>query len=132
MPLVDATRDLGVPAGAENGRGAGIRVHAGEVLRRQWKAAILVMDRLSCRAGRRRTWFHRNRRSSPPKMRAQNLKAGIHVREERRQVCSEAAVLKIEQAAHPSARGNGLEEAGRGLVGVNARRREQAHESRWA
>ena len=54
------------------------------------------------------------------------MKRRVHVREERRQPCSEAAVLKIEQAAHPSTCGNGLEEPGRGLVRVNARRRQQA------
>ena len=45
MPLVDTAGDVGVAAGTENGRGAGIGVDAGEVLRRQRKAAVLVMDR---------------------------------------------------------------------------------------
>ena len=54
------------------------------------------------------------------------FEAGVHVREEGRQGGSEAAVLEVEQAGQPAFDGDGLEELGRGLVGVDARRREQA------
>ena len=44
MALVDAAGDLGVAAGAEDGRGAGVGVDAGEVGRGQGEAAIRVVD----------------------------------------------------------------------------------------
>ncbi len=45
MALVDAAGDIGVPAGAEDRRGAGVRVDPGEVGRRQGEAALRVVDR---------------------------------------------------------------------------------------
>ena len=45
MARVDATGDLGIAAGAEDGRGAGVGVDAGEVRRRQREAAFgIVFD----------------------------------------------------------------------------------------
>ena len=43
MPLVDAAGNLRVPPRAKDGRGAGVRVHPGEVIRRQWEAAFGVV-----------------------------------------------------------------------------------------
>ncbi len=69
------------------------------------------------------------RRSSPPNTRAQNLKTrDVHVREEGG-ICSEPAVLEVEQAGDASAGGDGLEEVGGGLVGVDAGGREQSDEA---
>ena len=45
MALVDPAGDIGVPAGAEDGRGAGVRVDPGEVGRRKGEAALRVIDR---------------------------------------------------------------------------------------
>ena len=45
MALVDPAGDLGVPAGAKDRRGAGVRVDPGEVGRRQGEAALGVNDR---------------------------------------------------------------------------------------
>ena len=45
MLLVDASRNLSIPSSAKNGRGASIRIHASEVVRRQWKATVFIMDR---------------------------------------------------------------------------------------
>ena len=57
------------------------------------------------------------------------LKAGINVGEEGRQICSEAAVLEVEQAAYASAGGYGLEEASGGLVGVDTGGGEKADDA---
>ena len=57
------------------------------------------------------------------------LEPRVDVGEEGRQVRSEAAILEVEQAGDAPAGGDGLEELGGGLVGVDAGRREQAHEA---
>ena len=62
-------------------------------------------------------------------MRAQNLKRGIHVGEERRQIGAEATILKVVQPGHAPAGGNGLEEFCRGQIGVDAGRGEQADQT---
>ena len=43
MARVDATSDLGIPAGAEDGRGAGVGVDTGEVVRREREAALAII-----------------------------------------------------------------------------------------
>ena len=48
------------------------------------------------------------------------FETGVDIGEERRQIGSQAAVLKVEQTADAAAGGDRLEEAGRGLVGVDA------------
>ena len=72
MALVDATGDVGVAARAEDGGGAGVGVDAGEVggargkqRSGSWTVAV------SCR--KKAHSVSAKRRSSPPKMRAQNL-----------------------------------------------------------
>ena len=128
MPLVDTAGDVGVAAGTENGRGTGIRVHAGEIRRRQGKAAVLFMDRFRIVQEEGALRFIESS-CFPAKNEGAEFEAGIHVWKERWQVSSEAAVFEVEKATHPSAGGNGFEEAGRGLVGVNARRGQQAHKA---
>ena len=44
MSLINTTDNLSVAATAEHWGRAGIRIHAGEVVWRQWKAAGLVID----------------------------------------------------------------------------------------
>ena len=111
MPLVDATGDVGVTLCSEDRRRAGVGVHAGEVRGRQCKAAVLVMDRF--RVVQEEGAFGLIEQSLlSAEYEGAEFEAGVHVREERRQPCSEAAVLEVEQAAHPSSHGNGLEEAG--------------------
>ena len=62
-------------------------------------------------------------------MRAQNLKRGVHVREEGRQVGTEAAILEIVESRYAPTGGDTLEELRRGLVGVDAGRGEQADQA---
>ena len=69
------------------------------------------------------------RRSSPPNTRAQNLKRESTSGKNGGKVCSEPAVLEVEQAGDASAGGDGLEEVGGGLVGVDAGGREQSDEA---
>ena len=66
-----------------------------------------------------------NRRSSPPKIRAQNLNdAWTSLKKG-----GNLPVLEVEQARQAATGGNRLEEPRRGLVGVYPRRREQPHEA---
>ena len=44
MLFIDAAGDFGVAAVAEYGRRAGIWIHAGEVVGRQWETAVRVID----------------------------------------------------------------------------------------
>ena len=74
MAFVDATGDVGVAAGAKDWCGAGVGVDAGKVGGSQGEAAVRDRRWRRCRGGRRRSRSGRKRRSSPPKMRAQNLK----------------------------------------------------------
>ena len=120
MPLIDSMSNVGVAAAAEHGRGAGIRVHAREVRGSQLETAILVCD--SFRVVQKKGAFGFS--ESPllsTEYEGAEFEAGVHIREKRRQVGSEATVLEIEQAAHPAAGRNGLEESSRSLVRVNAR-----------
>ena len=129
MPLVDAARDLRVPPRAEDGRGAGVGVDAGEVRSvSQREAAVGVADHAS--VGQEESAL--GLVELPPrtaKDEGAELEPRVHIGEEGRQLCSETAVLEVEQASETSAGGDGLEEDGGGFVGVDARRREQAHEA---
>ena len=74
MVLVDAAGDVGVAAGAEDGGGAGVGVDAGEVGRGEREAAIRVVTMAAVSWRKKAHSVSAKRRSSPPKMRAQNLK----------------------------------------------------------
>ena len=72
MVFVDAAGDVGVAAGAEDGGGAGVGVDAGEVGGARGKQRSgSSMAAVSWRKKAQSVWG--KRRSSPPKMRAQNL-----------------------------------------------------------
>ena len=129
MALVDAAGDRGVAPGAEDGRGAGVGVDAGEVRRRQREAALRVLDGLNIVQEEGAIRLFGNAVAAPPKTRAQNLKRSVHVLEEGRQIRSETAVLEVEEAGEAPVRGEGLEEAGGGLVGVDAGGGEQPHQA---
>ena len=128
MALVDAAGDVGVAAGAEDGGGAGVGVDAGEVGGGEGEAAILVVDgggvveEEGALGLGEAALFAAEDEGAEFEARSQR-------REEGRQFCSEAAVLEVEQAADSSAGGYGLEEAGGGLVGVDAGGREQADDA---
>ena len=72
VAFVDAAGYFGVAAGAEDGGGAGVGVDAGEVGGGQGEAAVRVVDSggIMQEEG---TFGFGEARSSPPKMRAQNL-----------------------------------------------------------
>ena len=110
------SRNLRVLPPAKHGRSASIRIHADEIVRRQWKAAIFVMDRF--RVVQEESAFGLIESSL---LAAQDegaeFERSVNILEEN------FLVLKIEQAANPSVGRNGLEESSRSLVGVNARRR---------
>ena len=73
MVFVDAAGYVGVAAGAEDGGGAGVGVDAGEVGGGEREAAIRVVDSGGVVEEEGAVGLRSNRRSSPPKMRAQNL-----------------------------------------------------------
>ena len=101
--------------GAEDGGGACVGVDAGEVGGSEGEAAIRVVNgggvvEEEGAVGSVETAIFSAKDESA------KLKAGIYVGEKGRQICSEAAVLEVEQAAYASAGGYGLEEASGGLV----------------
>ena len=113
MALVHAARDVGVAAGAEDRRGAGVRVHAGEVVRGQREASFrvgngsgVVQEEGAARLGERAVRAAADQRAE--------FERGVHVLEE------DFPILEVEQTGNAPARGDGLEEGCRGLVGVDA------------
>ena len=111
MAFVDAAGDVGVAAGAEDGGGAGIGVDAGEVGRGQGEAAIRVVDGGGVVQEEGAFGFVEMALLSAENEGAE-FETGVDIGEERRQIRSKAAVLKVEQAADPPAGGDRLEEAG--------------------
>ena len=73
MALVDPAGDVGVPASAVDRGGSSVWIDTGEVGRGQGGNSDPGRGWRQCRGGRRRSRFRSKRRSSPPKMRAQNL-----------------------------------------------------------
>ena len=128
MALVDAAGDVGVAAGAEDGGGAGVGVDAGEVGRGQGEAAIRVVDGGGVVQEEGTFGFVETALLAAENEGAE-LETGVDIREERRQIRSQAAILKVEQAADAPAGGDRLEERGGGLVGVDAGGRKQADDA---
>ena len=128
MALVDAAGDLGVATGAEDGGGAGVGVDSREVVGRQREAAVGIVDGRRVMQEEGAIGLVKGALGAAEDERAE-LEPRVDVGEERRQLCSQAAILEVEQARNPSAGGDGLEEAGGGLVGVDAGRREQTDKS---
>ena len=109
MALVDAAGDVGVAAGAEDGGRAGIGVDAGEVGRGQGEAAIRVVDGGGVVQEEGAFGLVEMALLSAENEGAE-LETGVDIGEERRQIRSQAAVLKVEQAADAPAGGDRFEE----------------------
>ena len=62
-------------------------------------------------------------------MRGAEFEAGVDVGKVRRQLSSQATVLEVEQATDAAAGGHGFEEAGGGLIGVDAGGCQQANDA---
>ena len=126
--FVDAAGDVGVAAGAEDGGSAGVGVDAGEVERGQGEAAICVVDGGGVVQEKGAFGLIEMAFLSAENEGAK-LETGVDIGEERRQIRSQAAVLKIEQAADPPACGDRPEERGRGLVSADTRGGKQSHDA---
>ena len=125
MSFINTAGDVSVAAAAEYGGRAGVGIYAGEVVWRQWKAAVRVIDGF-CVVQEEGTFGLVELSLLAAKDEGAEFEAGVHIWEEWRQIGFRTAVLEIKQATHTSAWENGLEESGRGFVGVDARGREQA------
>ena len=130
MGLVDAAGQVGVAAGAEDGGGAGVGVDAGEVVGTEREATVGVGDGLG--TGQEKAAMGlRERALRAADDQSTELKSGVDVGKEGRLVGSEAAVLEVVDAGDAARGGDGLEEAGGGLVGVDAGGGEQADQAVW-
>ena len=123
MPFVNATRNIGIPTRAEYRCGAGIRIHLGEIVRRKREATVVVIDGFGVVEEERALCFVERPLLSAKRYGAE-LEPRVHIGEEN---LSEAAVFEVEQAGQTSACRYGLEELRGRLVGVDARRSQQAH-----
>ena len=128
MVLIDASGEVGIAAGAEDGGGAGVGVDAGEVVGTEREATVGVGDGLGtgqeeAAMGLRESAF------GPGDDQGTEFEAGVNVGKEGRLVGSEATVFEVVDASDATCGGDGLEEAGGGLVGVDAGGGEQADEA---
>ena len=113
MAFVDAPDDLGVAAGAEDGRGARVGVDtraksAGSSgKQRSGSLTVLVSWRKKAHLVSSNLLF------SPPKMSAQNLNRGVHMSGKKGgRLVPRRRFSKSNRPSDPSAGGDGLEEAG--------------------
>ena len=125
VAFVDAAGDVGVAAGAEDGGGAGVGVDAGEVGGGKGEAAIRIVDGGGVVEEEGAVGLGEEALLAAEDEGAE-FEAGVDIREEGRKVCSETTVFEVEEAADAAAGGDGFEEAGGGLVGVDAGGGEQA------
>ncbi len=95
MPLVDAAGDLRVPPRAEDGRGAGVRVHPGEVIGRQREAAFRVVYGLGIVQEEGALGLVETPLLTTEDEGAE-LEPRVHIREEGRQVRSKSPILEVE------------------------------------
>ena len=128
MAFVDAAGDVGVAAGAEDWGGAGVGVDAGEVGGSQGETASriangggVVEEEGTVGLGEAALFTAEDEGAE--------FEAGVDVGKEGRQIGSQAAVLEVEEATDAAAGGYGFEEAGGGLVGVDAGGGEQADDA---
>ena len=128
MVFVDAAGYVGVAAGAEDRGGAGVGIDAGEVGRGEREAAIRVVDGGGVMQEEGAFGF-REAALLAAEDEGTEFEAGVDVWEKGRKICSEASVLEIKQATDAAAGGQGFEEAGGGLVGVDAGGCEQADDA---
>ena len=122
MVLVDATGDLGILEVAKDRGSAGIRIHAGEVVRRQREATLWIVNRCDVVEKEGAVRF----------VECSVLTAEYEGAEfeTRMDVLEENfLVLEIEYTSDAPGGGDGFEEGRRGLVCVNARGREQADDA---
>ena len=126
---VDAAGDVGVAAGAEDGGGAGVGVDAGEVGRELGGSSDLCRGWRRCRGGRRRIRFRRSFRSSPPKIRAQNLKRESTSGKKGGRFVPRRRFSKSKRPPTRPLVDTDLKKAGGGLIGVDARGRKQADDA---
>ena len=122
MAFVDAAGDVGVAAGAEDGGSAGVGVDAGEVGGGQGETAVRVFDG-GCVVEEEGAVALGETALLAAEDEGAEFERGVNVWEEN------LAVLEIEEAADAAAGGYGFEEAGGGLVGVDAGRGEQADDA---
>ena len=128
VALVDAAGDVGVAAGAENRGGAGVGVDAGEVGGSEREAAIRVVDGGGVVEKEGALGFG-EAAFLAAKDKGAEFEAGVDVGKVGRQLSSQTTVLEVEDAADAAAGGYGFEEAGGGLVGVDAGGGEQADDA---
>lgn len=119
VAFVDAAGDVGVAAGAEDGGGAGVGVDAGEVGGGQGEAAVRIVDGGGVVEEEGAVGLGEAALLAAEDEGAE-FEAGVDVWEEGWKVCSETTVLEVEETSDAAAGGDGFEEAGGGLVGVDA------------
>ena len=120
MAFVNPSGDFRVPACAENWRGASVGVDAGEIVGSQRETAVRVVDRFGTMQEEGALGIIETALIAAENESAE-LESGVDIGEERRQIRSQAAVLKVKEAANAPAGGYGFEEASGGLIGVDAR-----------
>ena len=123
--VISASRRL-----RKTGAVAGIRVDACEVGGSQREAAIRVVDGGGV-VQEEGTFGLVETALRTTEDEGAEFEAGVDIGKEGRQIRSQAAILKVEQAADPPAGGDRLEERSRGLISVDTRGRKQTYYAFW-